>query len=429
MLSTLFLLTEIVVLWILRMVGYKGNIDVVSFVCIILFSAVHLYELNRKFAHQVERIPLFSGYLLRVATLLFDIYGRNIYLLPNSGADSEGFFRWTVYYAENAVPFSEGGGFPGVMALVAKLTGTSRLFLQFIVMLFSVVTLHTAVKIMRELKLSDRARKKATQLIALLPNFAILSSIFLRESMCCMWISLGILHLVRWMKRRRDVELLISGACIVASSYFHGGSIAILAGYVVLLLLFDNRRERLRLTFRSITLSIVALLVLLFLYTRYGDILFSKVASIDEIGDIANEAQAGGSTYGAYAGNSSSIGNMIIYTPIRILLFLYSPFFWQIRGLNDIIALCFDSLFYIVVTLRFRKALRHADKTRKAELLCLIIIAFATAFVFGWGVSNVGTAIRHRDKVIVVWIVMYALEQEILLPKRREHKEHPVEIR
>ena len=422
MISIFALIAEIVFLFGFRLLGYAGDSDALSFVFVLFFSLIYLVELQKQYGHRVEKNALALGYFLRIVTLLFDLYGRSIYHLPNSGADSEGFFRHTVYNAKYAVPFSESGGFPGFMALFAKMVGTSRLFLQFIVMLFSVVTLHTAAQIMLELKIEDRARKKATLMIALLPNFAILSSIFLRESIVTMLISRGILHLVRWMKHRSTMELIISAACIVASSYFHGGSIAILAGYVVLLLLYDREKEQMRLTLRSIFLSLVALSVLVFLYTRYGDTLFTKVANVEELEDIANTSQMGGSSYGAYAGNSSSIGSMIIFTPIRILLFLYSPFFWQIRGLSDIIAFCFDSLFYIVVTLRFRKALRRADKNRKADLLCFMIVAFATAFVFGWGVSNVGTAIRHRDKLIVVWVVMYGLEEEIFMLGKQQHK-------
>ena len=39
----------------------------------------------------------------------------------------------------------------------------------------------------------------------------------------------------------------------------------------------------------------------------------------------------------------------------------------------------------------------------------LFIVSFVTTFVFAWGVSNTGTASRHRDKMIILYGVMYSL--------------------
>lgn len=420
MISLFALFLELLMLSFASALGYQGRPAIMSICFIAFFSIAYFFDLQRNYRFCVEKNALLFGYILRIALLFFDLYGRGIYHLPNSGADSEYFYRMGVIVANTMPNPIEYDGFIELTAYLVRLCGDSRLFIQFITTLFSIVTLHTASKIMRTLQLDDLSIKKAMYLLCLLPNFAILSSIYLRESTITMLISIGILYLVRWIKEGRLKNLAASVAFIIFSSYFHGGSIGILIGYIILLLMFDHNEQRLRLSTKNIILSLLMFIVLAYLYTRYSDVLFTKVMGVESAEDIANQSIAGGSSYAQYVGDSSTIPRMVLFTPIRILMFLYSPFVWQIRGLSDIIALCFDSLFYIITTVQLVKAFRFGNAKGRGILACLAIIAFATAFVFGWGVANVGTAIRHRDKVIVVWIVMFALEQNILnSPKRK----------
>ena len=81
--------------------------------------------------------------------------------------------------------------------------------------------------------------------------------------------------------------------------------------------------------------------------TLYADVLFEKFGRVDSIGDVANTLDYGGSSYAQYVGDSSSIQNMLIYTIPRIGYFLFSPFPWQWRGISDIIAFVFSSMFYM----------------------------------------------------------------------------------
>ena len=134
--------------------------------------------------------------------------------------------------------------------------------------------------------------------------------------------------------------------------------------------------------------------------------------NVEEITDIATYstgAYDGGSTYAQYVGDSSSIINMIRYTPIRIIMFQFTPFIWQIRSLSDVIAICFNALFYIYVWYKTIKYILSRRSEHRTIVVALLIIWFATTFVFAWGVTNVGTAIRHRDKMVALAGVLLGL--------------------
>ena len=42
-------------------------------------------------------------------------------------------------------------------------------------------------------------------------------------------------------------------------------------------------------------------------------------------------------------------------------------------------------------------------------VIAFLIIALCTVFVFAWGVSNTGTAVRHRDKMVILYGVLLGL--------------------
>ena len=49
------------------------------------------------------------------------------------------------------------------------------------------------------------------------------------------------------------------------------------------------------------------------------------------------------------------------------------------------------------------------SRKNKDQTIAIIIISISIVFVFAWGVSNTGTAARHRDKIVMLFSVLYAL--------------------
>ena len=259
---------------------------------------------------------------------------------------------------------------------------------------------------MRELRVENRRRKYAMYVLCLLPNFGIVSSIFLRESLVTMFISISLVCFVRWLNGRSDLWFLLAFVFSFAAARFHSGSVAVAVSYIVVRLLYNKKRGVFRLTWQSIVPAIFFMLVFVFLFNNYSDTLFGKMTGVDSLEDIANTSTVAGSSYAAYVGNSSTPLNMLLYTPLRLVFFLFAPFPWQWRGLSDIIAFCFSSMFYLLVLVRAVSYLKKREQKNRQAVIALLIVALATAFVFAWGVVATGTAIRHRDKMVVLYAIM-----------------------
>ena len=192
---------------------------------------------------------------------------------------------------------------------------------------------------------------------------------------------------------------------------FHSGIVGVAVGYVGVRFLYNKKQKTYTLNASSVLAAVVLSVVFMYLYNRYSSLFFGKMSDIDELSDIASGYGRGGSSYASIAGNSSNIVNFIIYTPIRIFLFLFTPLFFQIRGLSDIIAMVFSAFFYMWAYYMAFKALK-TNKRDKNLIIALLIVAISVAFIFGWGGTNIGTNVRHRDKVMPIYITLLAISFE-----------------
>ena len=418
MLAVIVFLLEMGFLALLNGQTLTTHSDLLISLLIFVFSFAYMFSVysNRKLG--TARSPLIAGYFWRIALLYFDIYGKSIYNLPNSGADSSRFWRESVYVA-SGLKVSES--FPNFMGSIFRVIGISQLLGQFLVVLFSVVALVYAAKILIALRVDPVRTNKTMWILCLLPNFAILSSIYLRESLVAMFITLSLYAFVRWMKEKREIHFIFAVALAFPGAYFHSGAIAVAAGYLIARILYDNQKEEIHITFRSVLASAIILLIGTWFLNNFGGGFLGKFQNVEELEDIANISAAGGSSYAAYVGNSSSIGSMVIFTIPRIVFFLFSPMPWMLRGLSDIIAFVFSGCFYLLCMWNTLRYLLKGKKENRAIIITIFIVAMSAVFVFAWGTANTGTACRHRDKLTLVWGVLYALTMRSSPSMRRKY--------
>lgn len=417
MILIIILLLEFIIMHFFLISGNQFQPDFICLIMIAIWSLVYIFEISRSEKYTIYMRELISGYLLRVLLLLFDIYGKNIYQLPNSGADSGAFFKSAQWYAGVSTNVRDMGSFPYVMGLVFKYIGVNQLYGQFLMLLCSIIAIHFFLAILDLLSIDYHIKKKALLIICFLPNFAILSVLFLREAIVTMLITISIYFFLRWFSDKSLSCLLLSIIVCFCACYFHSGSVGLIVGYIIVLFLYSSYKERFTLSVSNIFISALLAVVMVYLFFNYSDILFSKIYRVDNIREIANTSEYGGSSYAKYVGNSSSVRNMVIFTIPRIIYFLFSPFPWQWRGLSDIIAFCFSSLFYFSAARSAIGNMIFMNKKNKDKTIAIIIVSISIVFVFAWGVSNTGTAARHRDKLVMLFATLYALGMEARLKR------------
>ena len=93
-----------------------------------------------------------------------------------------------------------------------------------------------------------------------------------------------------------------------------------------------------------------------------------------------------------------------------VIYFVLSPFPWDVKNLRHLPGL-FDSLLYVFLTFLIFRNWKNIKNDRALKTILIILLFYF--FIFGLGVGNFGTAIRHRVK-FVFWMILLAAP---LIPK------------
>lgn len=410
---------ELLITFLISAIANTDLTNAEAIVFIIIFGFSYFLMLFSSKKAKEYRIILLVGFVLRVALLLWDIYGKSIYGLPGSGVDTENFYNNAIRYAQGSVYWKNNAVV--FFGILIKLFGKTRILIQFLLMLFSVATAHLVLGTLREIGISIASTKKGLWFLVLLPNYAILSALFLRESIITFLVALSLYVFIKWWYGKSEVLFWISILCTLLATVFHSGMIGVAAGYICIRVLYNHKSQTLKITVTSVLVIVICIFLFAFLYKNYGTLLFKKMHNIDELADISSGSGRGNSSYAAIAGNSSTVLNFIIYTPIRILLFLFTPLIFQIRGISDVIAMVFSAFFYLWTWIRILRCNRFPDKNKRL-VVALAFVALVTAFIFGWGGTNIGTNIRHRDKIIPIYIILLAITFDNSLLKRERFR-------
>ena len=408
MIAVIVLLLEIILLGIVRFLGVLNIGDIPASLMIIVFSISFVVSVQKSEIIGSYTEQMVSGYLFRIVILYFDLYGKKIHVLPQSGNDSAMFYRTStelVLYGKT----NREGNFIILMSKVFNLIGINQLYGQFLLMLMSVLAIILFLKTVEKLVADKQSKARIAWIINLLPNFALLSSLFLRESIVVLLITISVCSIVEWMLNNGGLFFVIALISSSIACLFHSGSIGITIGCILCLLIYDNQEKRIHATAGGIIFAVIFALGISFVFLRYGDALMGKFTGVESIADLANTNQFGGSSYARYVGNSNTPINMIIYTLPRIVYFLFSPFPWQWRGLSDVIAFLFSSLYYVFIIYNSLRFIFNRENKNTGMVIALLVVAFFCTFIFAWGVSNTGTASRHRDKMVCLYGLIYAM--------------------
>lgn len=377
-----------------------------SFILILLILTK--YGRDQKFA-----FLLVGAFIFRIALMFWSEYFSHIFTLPNSGAD-----EMTYYYnAMSAiVKEKEFTGYALLFSWQAKMFGLSKLYGKFINVILSISSIIILRKILIRLDMNYTSSIKTIRFASFLPNYAILSSLLLRESIIVFLVASSAYYFINWWKGNKLKDIIISVCISFGAAWLHSGMIAYTLGIIAVFV--SSRRTKkgryFRLfSFRTLVLSSISFIVVLtiLMNTNLGITdYFRDAKTLEDIVSISDAYEEGGSAYNANLVNNDSTVGFIINTPIRMFYFLFSPLPWYWRGSTDIIAFLFSSIFYGYV---FFKMLFVMNKSKNASInSAFLLIAFLALMMFGWGVSNSGTALRHRDKMVIHYLIMYALIQD-----------------
>lgn len=404
----------------------------VAFVCI--NTVVLIIELAREEDDRMIATVILLSYILRTGLMFFDLYGQNIFVLPNSGSDSEKFQLNAVIYAL----YGKNADYQGreiatteiLFGLFYRVFGVQRMLLQHYNVLLSIGTICNVIAVLKDIKIDRVIMKIGAVMICFLPNYMILSAIFLRESIIIFFISGSIRFFARWIVEKKEKNIYIAIMLSMIGSMFHTGAIVPAACYALFLLCYDKEKEKFAITSKTLVLFIIGLGGLAVLFGKFYDLFFLKLGEITSIQDITKRVGygfGGGADYVAPGANADNIGEFLLATPIRMFYFMASPVPWLWRGMQDIIAFFLDAVPYTVAFfMGFSFVCEKEDKKKRAVVIGVFLIYILSAFMFGWGVNNAGTALRHRNKYISAEVVLIAVGGDIVVRYSRNKRKRKI---
>ena len=361
-----------------------------------------IFFLSRK---RYAAVPLTLGFFLRLLVMLYDC--ATGYALPDSMADALGYYNSAVLWAEGRAA-NYGGMYSRLLGYLFRLTGASRPLAQYINVLISMTAVWVLYKTFAPLKLNRKMRKRLLWLACALPYSLYAAQITNRESVIVALAAFATHCAVRWYLQRRALWMLLCAAGLLSAAAFHAGIILLGAGYAVLFVTYSHGSRRFH--FHRGTLPVLALLIggLAFIGVAYSDVFLAKFSGKMNSMAILRQfnRETGGSAYLTWI-NANSLWQVLLFSPLKLMHFLYSPLPTNWRGLADAGSFAADGLIYLCITIHcFR---RRRTTAHPRLFLSLALGLLCAALVFSLGTWTAGTAMRHRQKLFLSLLMLAAV--------------------
>lgn len=355
------------------------------------------------------------GFILRVFLMFWDIYFKNIFNLPNSGTDSEVYYYYAIQisnYESFTDFFTRGGIYSFINGVLFYLIGPQRIVGQYLNVLFGLNLIILINKIFDLLNINEKNKFYSILIISLFPNSLIISGIFLRESILSFLTTLSLYFFTLWFKNNKNRFLFYTVITILLASLFHSGMLSLLLGFLFPFLFYSSERKRFYFAEKTLITFFFFLVIFFIIYFRFSDLLMMKFNRIEEIGDYYNtiNLRLGGSAYLRNLRIDSPL-LLFLFGPIKFIYFYISPLPFDWRNILDAITFFLDSLLYLIVIIKiFYFFIKEKNfYSQKEYIISLILVIIMTAIIFGSGVGNTGSALRHRYKFISIFIILFGL--------------------
>ena len=390
----------------------------VVFVIVNVFTIIYLFIIKLKPFVSINLLGIvLMGFLIRLIVLFLDVY--NVVPILHSGADSEGFHEIATFNYINA-------GFNGlwltytnysdILSYIYILCNAQRLVGQYLNIILGMGVIYYIWLSCRELKITKETTFFVIACICFFPTAIIFSGILLREAWQEFFLMYSFFYFTKWFRSGKNIYMIIAILSVVVAAYMHSGSLCIIIGYLFAYIFYIPHKDVIQNDFKnSIKFIFVIGVFLLFFFsgstfTDRFDV-YKEMEKDTFFEGLDTSRSNAGSVYLQWI-NITSTWQMILFSPIKMFYFMFSPIPLDWRGMNDVIAFLFDSTFYLFFIYKILKCYKLIRGIYRRMLKFIGFGFLVTVFVFSYGTSTAGTAMRHRCKVIGIILVSYAVARD-----------------
>ena len=359
-------------------------------------------------------------YVALAVRFLFLFINNHIFYLPDGDMDAKSFERFAWEYSQDGF-YHVISIFSGpetyflskFIAVLYALLGRSILMAQSISIFFGVASVFLGWLVAKKIW-DDHTAIKVGWSIALFPSLVSYSVLTMREVYLSFFLLLAVYGIIMWVRHRSINSIIIVISGFIGATFFHGASIIGLFVFLFFITLDSFKKTFKLLSKRLINFQI--LIIIIFSLTILGLYFTNKISlpyiqnfskSIDPSylkSEVINLKVKGSAAYPEWTKIDSDI-EFIYKIPIRSVYFLFSPFPWDVDKSSHLIGLLDSFLYMILAYLIFRN---RKVIWKDPALRIVLIVLFSYFVMYGVGVGNFGSAIRHRSKFVIELILLAA---------------------
>ena len=370
-------------------------------------------------------IILLTGFVLRVSLLVVNL---EFATLPQGGGDARGFEReaWEAaeFGREDVADYLLTGSGTVVLlgSYVYEITGRAPYVLGLLMVALGLGLIYLAHQVALEFWGDRRSARMVAWGAALFPQLALHSALFLRELPVAFCLAAAALYAIRYVKRN-DVGQFVWFSCWIAvGTLFHSGVIFAIPALLLGSLIARPRGSRGKFKFYAV--NIAASLVLagvIYTANETGFGLSKFGGSLDEAMETFETREQRSTLGGAAFPEWMRVRGGLSDTwkvPIRYVALLFSPLVpFMVKSPGHLLGVIDAALYLFLFSTLYRN---WATIKKNRPVVVLLVVMLALFFVYALGVSNFGTAIRHRAKMAPLLLILAAGLPELV--RRRKHR-------
>lgn len=352
---------------------------------------------------------LILGFLLRILVLVVDL--NQWIILPHAGGDSEAFDMIARYNVSHYYSSLSLTNYTWLLTFLYSIPGSSRAFAQFLNVVLGIGVLLVVRRGLSHINLPSKTKQYIMVLATLAPTSIILSGLLLREAWIQFFITLSILYFIHWFNKGKTKYIIFCLLSVLIAAIMHSGMVAVAIGYFTAFICYRPQSGRTKISGTSV-FSILVMIVFAAFFMNNMDIFGDKAGKLK--GGDTDKALM--DSYKTWGGDSDYLTWLpidnptlaLLFTPLKMFYFMFSPIPFDWRGLNDIISFGLDSCMYFfliwkICRIKLKNTL-HLHFRNYMKITFFIVI-----FVFGFGTTNAGAAMRHRAKILPMMIITFAV--------------------
>ena len=230
---------------------------------------------------------------------------------------------------------------------------------------------------------------------------------------CHFFLLVSLISIAKFMKKKSFISFLQVIVGFYICSLFHGPVAIGMFVFLFYLILTKLKEQLIKLRhlqfniFLFLSIIILSIPIILFVNDNIkipyiGS--FNQLINIDYLINIANISLVDQASYPSWLFMNNGY-EIFPKTIIKIFYFMYSPFVWDITELPHLVGLI-DGILFLALSICIIQNWKNIWANPITRIFLLLLISYM--IIYGFGLGNFGTVIRHRSKFVVILIILAA---------------------